>query len=230
MNFSFRNIIIAITVALLGLAFFLSQNILLSLDGSSNKQDTLNTQDTPENLKGANPATERKKSAVNKQSKTGNAAADGLSNFYEKVYGSAEEGGVEIINNVVYLPDPKGNLEELLKARALVVRPFSKNWIGTNKSRPFRKGNTIYEMLAEYSQEDRLEVIWWVNRDFVIKDDFRIHKNTIDMAYQLSIAIAGNFEGGIYAFFCHEQRSLIIIDEDLKYLRNNCTLLRSSKN
>lgn len=223
MKLSLKHIIIVIVVLMLAVAFFFNKQILLSLDGSSS---------TPENNSTENPippSTESPPKKKHKKTTSGNSAADGLSKFYEKIYGSGKKGGVEIINNIVYLPDPKGDVEELLKARSLVVRPYKKYWVGTKTSRPFRKGETIYEKLSQYALEEKLEVIWWTNKDFIIKDNFRINKDIIYTTFQLINAVSGHFENGLKAYFCYNERSLVVTDNPFKYLSENCTLLESNK-
>ena len=73
---------------------------------------------------------------------------------------------LKLENNIVYLPDPKGDLEKILEARRLITRPLRKNWTGKTDSHPFRLGETLFQKLSQYSQENGLEVIWWLNRDF----------------------------------------------------------------
>jgi hypothetical protein len=226
MKLSLKNIIIFVIILLLAVASVFTQDILLSLQGSSPQLDTTSADNVDTTSSAAN---KNKRSKHSTKSSSGNSAADGLSDFYEKVYGSSKDGEVEIINNIVYLPEHKGDIEALLNARALVVRPFSKNWIGTNKSRAFRQGETIYEKLEEYALEDKLEIIWWVNLDFVIKDNFRVEGNLIDTAFKLTNSVTGHFQEGLYSYFCYRERTLVVTDNRLKYLRDNCRLLRSRK-
>jgi len=117
-------------------------------------------------------------------------------------------------------------LVKILQAREMVVRPYRKNWRGTKSSRPFRKGETLYQKLAEYSSGDGLEVIWWLNKDFIVKDPFRIDKNILKTAKQIGQAVAGHFQEGINSYFCYRQRTLVFINEPLKYLEEECILLK----
>ena len=132
-------------------------------------------------------------------------------------------------NNVVFLPDPKGDLTKILQARQMVVRPYRKNWQGSTESRPFRKGQTLNQKLTEYAQKDGLEIIWWLNRDFVIKDPFRIEKNIIKTSYQIGNAVAGHFPEGISVYFCYRQRAIVLISDPMDYLNDECTLLGANK-
>ena len=72
-------------------------------------------------------------------------------------------------------------------------------------------------------------MLWWLNRDYVIKDAFRINKNPLDTAFQIGRAVEGHFQNGISVFFCHNHRTVVLIDEPIEYLNKECTLLRSKK-
>lgn len=215
MGFWIRNAILAILLIGLAVAFFLYKDVLLSLD-----------QEAPQTTEQQAKATEKNSSAASKNQlkpKEVNAAADGLSNFYAKIYGEKEER--KIRNNVIFLPEPKGDIVKTLQARELMVRPYRKNWVGSKASRPFRKGETLYQKLSEYSANDGLEIIWWLNKDFIVKDPFRIDKNVISMAKQIGMAVSGHFPEGISSYFCYRQRTLVFINEPPSYLDDECILL-----
>ncbi len=226
MNFWLRNIVLGSILIALAWAFFANQDFLLSLDGSRGKinQTSMNTNETE--ISGASQASDTKKYQQGR--KTENAAALGLSKFYANLHGDMQGTGPKIRNNIVYLPEPKGNLEELLQAREMVVRPYRKNWQGTIQSRPFRKGQTLNQKLAEYSEKDGLELIWWLNRDYVIKDPFRIEKDILTTTYQAAKAIEGHFPSGLSIFFCNRQRALVVIETaSNNFLDEECILLKS---
>lgn len=163
--------------------------------------------------------------AVNKKST--NAAAEGLSSFYASINADMNKKGLRIKKNIVYLPDPKGDIDKILEARRLVTRPLRANWEGDKISRPFRVGQTLFQKLSEYAGNNGLEVIWWLNRDFLIKDPFRINKNILETAYQVGKAVGGHFENGISTFFCYQQRTIVLTDMPTDYMKKECTLLRS---
>mgnify|MGYP001944466105 CR=1 FL=1 len=163
---------------------------------------------------------------VKKSLKTDNAAAKGLSRFYANLHGEFGEEA-KIRNNVVYLPDPTGNLEEILQAKALMTRPLKENWRGMKESRPFRKGETLFQKLSEYAEKDGLEVIWWLNRDLVIKDPFRIEKEMLKTAYLIGNAVDGHFPEGVTTYFCYKQRSIVLIEQNLEYLQDQCMELNT---
>jgi hypothetical protein len=157
--------------------------------------------------------------------KTKNAAADGLSRFYANLHGDDNSSGPKIRNNIVYMQAPKGDIVKLLEARRLVTRPLRKTWRGVNENFPFRLGETLFQKLSEYANSEGLEVIWWLDKDFLVKDPFRINKGIIKTAYQVGKAVEGHFPEGIKVYFCYQQRSLVLINLVEPYLDEECILL-----
>ncbi len=215
MGFWIRNAIIAIVLIGLAVAFFLYKDVLLDSDQKVQQVSTAGGKEESASMTAPKP-----KPKVESK----NAAADGLSNFYAKIYGDKEER--KIRNNVIFLPEPQGDIVEILQAREMVVRPYRKNWSGTEESRPFRKGETLYQKLAEYSAKDGLEILWWINKDFIVKDPFRIEKNILKAAKQIGQAISGHYPEGVSSYFCYRQRTLVFINEAPSYLNDECILLK----
>jgi hypothetical protein len=223
MNFWLRNVILGAFLVILAWAFLANQDFLLSLDHPENQ---LTTEEA--SSEGTSNTDSLKQEVKVKQKKKENAAALGLSSFYAKLYGDMGDDKPKIRNNIIYLPDPKGNLEQLLQAREMIVRPYRKNWHGSTESRPFRKGETIYQKLAEYSKNDGIELIWWLNRDYIVKDPFRIEKNILKTAYQVGKAVEGHFESGLSIYFCYRHRAVVIIESMPRaFLDEECTLLKA---
>ncbi|MCI2283195.1 toxin co-regulated pilus biosynthesis Q family protein [Colwellia sp. MSW7] len=220
MGFWIRNVVIAIILIGLGVAFFLNKDVLLSLSAE-------NTQLLPVEASAEKKSaidTEKAKSKYQQVQQSSNAAAEGLSNFYAKIYG--DDSKRKVRNNIIFLPDPEGDLVEILRAREIIVRPFRKTWSGTKESRAFRKGETLYQKISEYATNDGLEVIWWINKDFIVKDPFRINKDILKTASQIGRAVAGHFQEGLNTYFCYRQRTLVFVNEPPKYLDDECLLLK----
>ncbi|MGL1955894.1 MAG: toxin co-regulated pilus biosynthesis Q family protein [Colwellia sp.] len=220
MNFWLRNAILGVILIALAYAFFANQDFLLSLDGSMAQVDSTTMTNTP--------IIDQKKIKPIAQApikKSTNAAAVGLSKFYASIYGDKDKNGPKIRNNVIFLPDPKGDLVKLLQAREMVVRPYRKNWRGGVESRPFRKGETLYQKLAEFAGQEGLEVLWWLNRDFIIKVPFRIEKDILKTAFKVGNAIEGHFNDGVSTYFCYRQRAIVLINNPIEYLKEECIFL-----
>lgn len=218
MNFWLRNIILAIFLTALAVIFLANQDFLLSLDLSLGEVDEniqQNTQPALNTEAALNTQAQETKGKALKfqQGRTStNSAAIGLSKFYANLHGDMKENGPRIRNNIVYLPDPKGDLVKILQAREMVVRPYRDNWRGSIESRPFRTGETLNQKLAEYTEKDGIDLIWWLNRDYIVKDPFRIEKNILKTTYQVSKAVEGHFESGLSIFFCNRQRAIVVIE------------------
>lgn len=225
MNFWLRNLILGGVLALLAWAFFANQDLLLSLDGpvEQENQTEITTNDEP--LK---PVPDKDKKHQ-KGKPSSNAAADGLSRFYANLYGEKDGKGPKIRNNIVYLPDPKGDIKKILQTRELIVRPYKKNWKSITESRPFRKGDTLNQKLVEYSAKEGIDLMWWLNRDYVVKDPFRIKKDILRTTFQVAKAVEGHFESGLSVFFCNKQRAVIVIEsEPHPFLDAECIKLEST--
>ena len=164
-----------------------------------------------------------------KKTESINAAAEGLSNFYANIHGDFEKGDQpRIRRNVVYLPSPKGNLEKLLEDRKMVTRALPKNWRSDKESRPFREGHTLYQKLSEYAHQEGLDVIWWLNRDLIVKHAFRINEDITRTAFQVGMAINGHTDNGVKTYFCHQHRAIVLVEEQMNdYLNKECQLLTS---
>lgn len=216
MLFWIKNVVFLLV--LIALAYYLIANEEELFDTASNNEPVAEMSDVP--AKKTKPVIDKKKT---------NAAAEGLSRFYANLHGSDDDDGPRIRNNIVYLPEPKGDLVEILEARRLVTRPLRKNWRGTTDNRPFRKGQTLHQKLVEYAEKDGLEVIWWLDRDFIVKDPFRINKDIVNTAHRVGQAIGGHFQNGLSSYFCYQQRTLVLIEKELSYLDEECLLLPLKK-
>ena len=72
-----------------------------------------------------------------------------------------------------------------------------------------------------------MEVLWWLNRDFIIKDAFRINKDLINTAQIISLSVEGHFVDGINAYFCYSNKTFVLTDTENTYLESNCNKLNN---
>ena len=219
MYFWLRNIIFGSVLIILALLLFDNQEELFP----SSKGDIVTAEETVV-IKPSDKATMPVASPTPIK-KTKNAAADGLSRFYANLHGDDDSSGPKIRNNIVYMQTPKGNIVKILEARRLTTRPLRKTWRGVNENFPFRLGETLFQKLSEYANTEGLEVIWWLDKDFLVKDPFRINKDIIKTAYQVGKAVEGHFPEGIKVYFCNQQRALVLINLVEPYLDEECILL-----
>jgi len=221
MGFWIKNIIFGCILIVLAYLFFDNQDLLKSLgqETASPVKTTLIKDPITVSYSDHNPI---------KDKKIENNAANGLSKFYANINADTNVDKPTIRKNIVYLPKPRGDLELLLDTRQEVVKPYLQSWQGTVESRPFRLGETIYQKLAEYAQKENLKVFWRLNRDYVVKDAFRINKSILKLALQLGQGINGHFQNGVSIYFCYQSRSLVVIEGEKNYLNERCVLLKAS--
>jgi len=209
-------------ICLGGLAYYLLANneeLLKLLDMQSQSSSSVSEKDETSEKAVVEPPQQSRR-PINAD----NSAAQGLSRFYANLHGGFGEEA-KIRNNVVFLPDPDDNLKEILTAKAMVTRPLKRTWRGYTEARPFRKGETLFQKLSEYAEKEGLEVIWWLNRDLIVKDPFRINKELLHTAYLIGNTIQGHFPDGVTSYFCNKQRTIVIVEKDIEYLKEDCLLL-----
>lgn len=228
MNFWIRNIIFGGILVVLAMFLLDNQDALLSLAEALDSENT--EQQAPKEEPAITPTDIDKpvikppqKTLKKVDKKSSNAAAEGLSNFYASIYGGSED--VKMRENVVYLSIPDQDLSKILDTKAKTTRAFKDTWRGSKESRPFRVGQTMFQKISEYAKEDGLEVFWWLDKDFLVKDPFRIDHEILKTAYQIGKAIEGHFPNGLKVYFCHKQRAIVYIENDIEYLHKQCQLL-----
>jgi len=205
-----------------GLAYYLLSNNedFLKLIDTESKNSTRVQNDTTTNKKTIVEPPQQTRQPINAD----NSAAQGLSRFYANLHGGFGDEA-KIRNNVVFLPEPNNNLQEILTAKAMVTRPLKRSWRGYTEARPFRKGETLFQKLSDYAEKEGIEVMWWLNRDLIIKDPFRINKELLHTAYMIGHVIQGHFPNGVTSYFCNKQRTIVIIEQDIDFLKEDCMLI-----
>lgn len=236
MGFWIRYIVFGVVLAIAAYFLLINQGLISSIAetflGEDEVVEVVDTEDgtTSTSEDSAQPAEEKIEVPVKKvKKKSSNAAAEGLSRFYASINPSPDGKGPRIRDNIVYLPEPKGNLKNLLEARKKTTTPLRKNWRGDKDARPFRTGETLYQKLSEYATEQGVEVMWRLDRDFLIKDPFRIDKDVLKTAFQIGKAVEGHFQDGISIFFCYNQRALVLISGENGYLEAECSRLSNKQ-
>lgn len=227
MSFWIRNITLAIVLGIVAYLLLANMDLITEYALGESADEPATEVTSTESFKTDEAPNDPVVRETNEEKNTANKAAEGLSNFYASIRPGLDGKGPTIRKNIVYLNEPTGSLEDILEARKMITRPYRKNWRGDTESRPFRTGETLYQMLAFYAERQGLEVVWWLDRDFIVKDPFRINKNIVRTSYQIGKAIEGHFENGVDIYFCHQHRNITLISGENTYLSQNCTLLDS---
>ena len=154
-----------------------------------------------------------------------NAAAQGLSQFYESFRNRVNNRDTERKQFVIDIGKPTFPLDDALAQRGLVVKPSSQNWTGEVAPRRFKMGNTLKSALSSYAKKENIALFWYLERDYVVKHNFRVDTDFVSTLYQVGRAINDDFEYEVYTFFCHRQRAAIITEKPSQFVRENCRRL-----
>lgn len=149
-----------------------------------------------------------------------NPAAEGLSNFYNS-FRSTLNSMTEREKYVILLGEPEISLAEKLKQRS-TSNKVPANWRGEIKARRFDKGETLKEVLSEFAEQEGIEFLWYLDKDYIIKDNFRVDETFITTLYQVSKAIDSDFENDVFGFFCYKHGTAVITENPTRYVRDNC--------
>lgn len=225
MNFWVKNSILAILLSVL--AYYLLSNyewLLEYIGDSSSPASAEYTTDAQD--KGVESEIAKAK-PLEQSRETKNKAAEGLSSFYASLNPDMKNGPI-IRENVVYLSQPAGNINHVLEDRIKTVKGISSNWRGRVEPRRFSKGDTLYKKLNDYAEEAGVGLLWWLDKDFIIKSPFRVNKSVIQTAYVVGKSISGHYPEGVNTYFCNRHRTIVITTNPTHYVIENCQLVRSN--
>lgn len=154
---------------------------------------------------------------------TTSSAATGLSRFYGKV---KEEllGNNKTVGDgyVIKLKPSIFTLDEQLQRRGAMVQPGSPKFTGETTTRHFRQGQTIRNQLIVAAQQEGMELIWQLERDYIIKHYFKVNADLLSTLSTVAKALNSDFEKHVYALYCFNQRAVVITHDYTDYVKQNC--------
>lgn len=150
--------------------------------------------------------------------------AQGVTDFYAEYRLSSRHPHPEKIGDfVTELNLPEKPLADRLKNMESLQKPSAERWVGEHKFRTFKAGSTLREAITNYAELEGMQLIWELDRDFIVKSQFQMDNDIVGSLYKIAKAIDSNFDGEVRAFICPKQRSLVITDAVSAYLTNECT-------
>lgn len=117
-------------------------------------------------------------------------------------------------------------LNERLQKMESLQKPISGRWVGEYKHRTFKAGTTLRSAITDYAQAEGMQVIWELDQDFIVKNQFQMENTILGSLRTISRAIDANFDGDVKAYVCPKQRSLVITDKVSDYLSKQCVEAR----
>ncbi len=157
------------------------------------------------------------------------SVASGLSEFYREFRMSSTDPILEEIGDfVLSVGNSEETLDQRLQSMSSQTRPVTRRWTGEHKFRTFSAGNTLREAISAYAQQEGMQVIWDLDQDFVIKDQFQMDNTIAGSLAKIATAIDSNFEGEVKAYLCPRQRSLVVTAEVTDFIKQHCSVVKAS--
>ena len=153
--------------------------------------------------------------------------SDNMSNFYADYRLSSRHPREEEIGDfVIEVNTSDESLGERLQKMESLQKPISGRWAGEHKHRTFKAGSTLRSAITNYAQSEGMQVLWELNRDFIVKHAFHLDDSILGSLKMIATAINADFDGEVKAYMCPKQRSLVITATPSEYLTTQCTLAR----
>lgn len=99
------------------------------------------------------------------------------------------------------------------------------NWSGEVGPRRFQPDSTLRTVLTQYANNEGVTLLWYLDKDYVVKDHFRIDSSFNSALYRVSRSINDDFSNEVYAFFCPKQRAAVITELPSEFVRTHCLKL-----
>jgi hypothetical protein len=148
---------------------------------------------------------------------------ENLARFYKKFsFTSRDPIKEQYGDSVILLEDVEASQTEQLVAIKSVEQPPAQEWSGQFKSRSFAQGTTIKTEAMKYAEQEGMQLIWDLNKDFVIRHRFSTENNLLGALDDLADAIDSSFVPEVNVYFCNTKRTIVISDKAGTYVTDYC--------
>ncbi|GAA0856893.1 TcpQ domain-containing protein [Aliiglaciecola litoralis] len=154
------------------------------------------------------------------------SVSQGMTDFYTAYRMSSSQPYEDDIGDFVMEVNPaKTPLDNRLKDMESIQSNIPARWVGEHKFRSFRPGSTVREAITDIAQSEGMQLIWELDKDFIIKNQFQMDNTVAGSLAKIASAIDSSFEDTVQAYICPKQRSLVIMEGSSPYVREHCTRL-----
>ena len=169
---------------------------------------------------------QRNESTVRPEGDSGRKTiASNMSDFYAAYRLSSRSPSKEELGNFVKaVKISEKPLSERLQEMENLQKTVPQRWEGDHKDRIFKAGSTLRNAFTNYAQLEGMQVIWELNKDFIVKYPFQLDDSILGSLKIIANAIDASFDGEVKAYMCPRQRSLVITSKSSEYLNENCEL------
>ena len=146
-----------------------------------------------------------------------------MSLFYKQYRSSSRSPSDEALGDfVMKVKISDTPLSERLQNMESLQKPMSGKWVGEHKHRIFKAGGTLRSAITNYAQSEGIQVIWELEKDFIVKHAFQLDDSLLGSLKKIGKAIDADFDGEVKAYMCPRQRSLVITSQSSEYLQKQC--------
>ncbi|RUO39328.1 hypothetical protein CWE15_09380 [Aliidiomarina taiwanensis] len=104
-------------------------------------------------------------------------------------------------------------------------RPLPLSWSAPIQSHWFMEESTVKQNLARMAQENDLQLLWWLEKDFVVRAAFQVRADLLTTAERIALSLDSHFMYDPHAYICPQLRVLLITSDDqAANTRRYCTL------
>ncbi|WP_017445007.1 TcpQ domain-containing protein [Gayadomonas joobiniege] len=147
----------------------------------------------------------------------------GLSQYYQKYrFSHNQYADTDAKKYILDNPLPDVTLTDYLRSQDLGKRTVSGAWVGPVQNHRFVEGDHLKIRMQEIAASHNMKLVWWLKKDYIVKESFRINNTSVGALYEIATAIDGDFQREVKTFFCPMHRSLVITDKVEHYLRDHC--------
>ncbi|WP_327082858.1 toxin co-regulated pilus biosynthesis Q family protein [Paraglaciecola hydrolytica] len=153
--------------------------------------------------------------------------AENMSKFYSEYRLSSRHPRDDSLGDfVLEVKKSEQPLNTRLQQMESLQKPISGRWVGEHKHRTFKAGMTLRSAITDYAQAEGMQVIWELDQDFIVKNQFQMDNTILGSLRIIANAIDSNFDGKVKAYVCPKQRSLVITETATDYLEEQCVEAR----
>lgn len=149
--------------------------------------------------------------------------SEGLTDFYAEMKEKFDTTPQVKDSYILELRHAKSiDIKTQLDHLTTITKPLNNKWRGSVTNNEFEAGTTLMHELSKIAARENINLVWWLDRDFVVKYPFFVNSTAVETLYQVAKAIDSDFETKVKGYFCPEQRALVITDKPSEHLRKNC--------
>lgn len=92
--------------------------------------------------------------------------------------------------------------------------PLSYQWRGSIQTRWFLADETLQSNLKKMVAEESLELIWWLDKDYIVQKAFKVHSDMVNTTDRIARSLQSHHPDQPQAYLCPYQRVILVAEKD----------------